>query len=322
MDIFYPYELFAQWLTFSIFHISNDLYLSNAIIFFIYDMLKILTLLFFITHVMSTIRYYLPMEKIRTVLVTNRFFGLDYFLAAIFGAVTPFCSCSSVPLFIGFLQARIPLGVAFAFMVTSPLINEIAVALFIGVFGWQITLIYICAGISIGIISGFILDKLKMEKYVENFIWQEKHKKSILNKQKPLSEVSAHISKEAFGIINKVLPYIIIGVGIGAFIHGYIPQNFFEKYLEQTGIWSVPIAVIFAVPMYTNASGIIPVIQSLVVKGIPIGTAFAFMMATVGLSLPEALILKKVLQWQLLTTFFGIVTIGIIAIGYLLNIIF
>lgn len=319
MNIFYPYELFAQWITFSVLGISSDPFLSDAIVFFVYDTLKILTLMIIITHVMSAVRYYLPIERIKDILTKRSFYGLDYFLATIFGALTPFCSCSSVPLFIGFLQARIPLGTTFAFMITSPLINEVAIALFVGIFGWQITLLYIAIGITIGMASGFILDKLKMERYVENFVWNEEAVSGEIKNNKTIKEIFPQISKEAFGIINKVLPYIIIGVGIGAFIHGYVPEEFFEKYIEKSGVWGVPIAVLLAIPMYTSASGIIPVIQSLVVKGIPIGTALAFMMAVVGLSLPEAMILKRVLKWRLLAAFFGLVTLGIIITGYILN---
>ena len=320
MNIFYPYELFANWLTFSILGITNNPFLSDAIVFFTYDTLKILTLMIVITHIMSAVRYYLPIERVRDILMNKKLFGIDYFLATIFGALTPFCSCSSVPLFIGFLQARIPLGVTFAFMITSPLINEIAVALFVGIFGWKITLIYILSGVIIGMLSGFIIDKLHMEKYVEKFIWNEDITLENNQNKKSFRKVLPILSKEAFDIILKVLPYILIGIGIGAFIHGYVPEEFFKKYLESTGVWGVPIATLLAVPMYTNASGIIPVIQSLVVKGVPIGTALAFMMASIGLSLPEALILKRVLKWQLLATFFGLVTCGIILIGYIVNI--
>lgn len=322
MDIFYPYEIIAKWLTFSVFNITNNLFLSDALIFFIYDTLKILTLMILITHLMSIIRYYLPLEKMRDVLVNKKLFGINYLLATLFGALTPFCSCSSTPLFIGFLQARIPLGVTFAFMVTSPLINEIAIALFVGIFGWKITLIYIFSGVIIGMISGFIIDRLSMEKYVEQFVWQKDIELENDKKKKSFKDNFPQLSKEAFDIIKKVLPYILIGIAVGAFIHGYVPEEFFKKYLESTGVWGVPIATVLAVPMYTNASGIIPVIQSLVVKGVPIGTAFAFMIAAVGLSLPEAMILKRVLKWQLLATFFGLVTCGIIIIGYTLNIIF
>ena len=272
---------------------------------------------------MSLLRYYLPIEKLRDFLTSHKFYGLDYFLATVFGAVTPFCSCSSISLFIGFMQARIPLGVTFSFLITSPLINEIAIALFIGLFGLKITIIYILAGIFIGMIGGFLLGKLKMEKYVADFVWNIQSQKNIENNNnKPSTkQVIKSVSREAFDIIKKIALYIIIGVAVGAFIHGYVPQGFFEVYLQKAGIWGVPVAVILAVPLYSNASGVIPIIQSLVSKGVPIGTGLAFMMAIVGLSLPEAMILKKVLKWQLLASFFGIVTLGIILIGYLFNII-
>ncbi|MCK4636191.1 MAG: permease [Candidatus Moranbacteria bacterium] len=321
MNIFYFLEVVSNWLTFSIFNIEQNSYLGNSIQFFIYDILKIFLLMVVITHFMSILRYYLPIEKLRDFLVKRKLYGLDYFFATIFGAITPFCSCSSIPLFIGFLEARIPLGVTFAFMITSPLINEVAVALFLNSFGWQITLLYAIAGILIGMIGGFILGKLKMEKYVEDFVWKVKVKngeKKDFNKVSFL-KVFPQISREAFQIIRKIAIYIIIGVGLGAIIHGYVPEGFFERYLENSGFWSVPLATILAVPMYSNASGVIPIIESLVVKGVPFGTALAFMMAVVGLSLPEALILKKVLKWQLLVTFFGVVTMGIILIGYIFN---
>jgi len=324
MDIFYPLEALSNWLTFSVLSIEQGSQLGISMQFFFYDTLKIFALMLVITHFMSALRYYLPIEKLRDFLTKRKLYGLDYFFATVFGAMTPFCSCSSIPLFIGFLEARIPLGVTFAFMITSPLVNEVAITLFFGVFGWQVTLLYIAAGILIGMIGGFILGKLKMEKYVEDFVWKVHSQKQNQPeaKKEPFIKIFPQISKEAFDITKKIAPYIIIGVGVGAFIHGYVPEEFFGKYLESTGIWSVPLATILAVPMYANASGVIPIIESLVSKGVPLGTALAFMMAVVGLSLPEALILKKVLKWPLLATFFGVVTIGIIMIGYLFNWIF
>ncbi len=321
MNIFYFLEAISNWITFSIFNIEQNSYLGNSVQFFINDILKIFLMMLVITHFMSILRYYLPIEKLRDFLIKKKLYGLDYFFATIFGAITPFCSCSSIPLFIGFLEARIPLGVTFAFMITSPLINEVAIALFLNSFGWQITLFYVLAGISIGMIGGFILGKLKMERYVEDFVWKVKVKDG---EKKDFNKISffkifPQISREAFQIIQKIAIYIIAGVGLGAIIHGYVPEGFFEKYLENAGFWSVPLATILAVPMYSNASGVIPIIESLVVKGVPFGTALAFMMAVVGLSLPEALILKKVLKWQLLLTFFGVVTVGIILIGYAFN---
>ena len=320
MDIFYPFEYFSKWLTYDVVHITNNA-LAGAVEFFIYDTLKIFFLIIIITHLMSLLRYYLPIEKLRDFLISHKFYGLDYFFATVFGAITPFCSCSSIPLFIGFMQARIPLGVTFSFLITSPLINEIAIGLFVGLFGIKITLLYILAGISIGMIGGFIIGKLKMEKYVAEFVWDIQSRKDVEkdNKKIPVKKIIKIISKEAFEIIKKIALYILIGVGVGAFIHGYVPLGFFEKYLQKAGIWGVPIAIILAVPLYSNASGVIPIIQSLIAKGVPIGTGLAFMMAVVGLSLPEAMILKKVLKWQLLASFFGIVTVGIIIIGYIFN---
>lgn len=320
MNIFYPIELFSNWLVYNLFKLEQSQHIAEALNFFIYDTLKILILLILITHLMSLLRHYLPINKFRAFLISHKLYGLDYLLASGFGAITPFCSCSSLPLFMGFMQAGIPLGVSFSFLITSPLINEIAIALFIGLFGWKITVIYIVAGILVGVIGGYLLQKLKMEKYIISL--EEKKTGCCCKKSVPTTrQIVIKITKEAFNIVKKVLPYIIIGVGVGAIIHGYVPANFFESYLQKAGVLGVPIAVILAVPLYSNASGVIPIIQSLIIKGIPIGTGLAFMMAIVGLSLPEALILKKILKLRLLLTFFGIVTIGIILIGYLFNII-
>ncbi len=323
MDIFYFLQLLSDWLTFSVLMIDSQTLLAKAVNFFIYDTAKIFILLLIVTHLMSLLRFYLRIEKLRDFLVSRRFYGLDYLLASLFGAFTPFCSCSSIPLFIGFLEAGVPLGITFSFLITSPLINEIAVALFLGMFGLKVTGIYILAGIAVGIFSGFILGKLKMEKQVADFVWNIKSAEKNIEAKKPaFNEVIKIISQEAFGIIKKIALYIIIGVGIGAFIHGYVPAGFFENYLDKVGFWSVPLAVILAVPIYSNASGVIPIIQALVAKGIPLGTALAFMMAIVGLSLPEAIMLKKVLRLKLLLLFFGIVTLNIIILGYLFNLIF
>lgn len=322
MNIFYPIEIFAKWITSNLFS-SSHMHLVEALNFFIYDSIKIFLLIIFITHFMSLLRFYLPIEKLRDFLQNHNLFGLDYFLASIFGVITPFCSCSSIPLFIGFMEARIPLGVTFAFLITSPLINEIAIGLFIGMFGLKITFIYVISGILIGMIGGYILGKLKMEKYVADFIWDIKSQNISKTEVKkiPLKRIVKIITKEAWGITAKIMPYVLAGVAVGALIHGYVPAGFFEVYLRKAGIFGVPLAVILAVPLYSNASGVIPIIQSLIAKGVPIGTGLAFMMATVGLSLPEAMILKKVLKWQLLASFFAVVTVGIIIIGYIFNII-
>ena len=320
MDIFYPLELFSRWITDGVFSLPAGR-LAGALEFFIYDSLKIFVLIVLITHLMSLLRYYLPVEKLRDFLAAHRLFGIDYLLATGFGAITPFCSCSSIPLFIGFTGAGIPLGVTFAFLITSPLINEIAIGLFIGLFGLKITLVYILAGILIGLAGGFVIGKLNMEKYVADFVWkikaQQPEKKGAVKAS--WRKVWRAITREAWGITGKIMPYVLGGVAVGGFIHGYVPQGFFEVYLQKAGLWGVPLAVILAIPLYSNASGAIPIIESLIAKGVPLGTGLAFMMAIVGLSLPEAMILKKVLKWPLLAAFFGTVTVGIIIIGYLFN---
>ena len=322
MNIFYSFEWFAHYITFNIFALDAGTHMADAMQFFVYDSLKILALIIVITHLMSLLRYYLPIEKLRDFLKSHKFYGLDYFLATIFGSITPFCSCSSIPLFIGFVESGIPLGVTFAFLITSPLINEVALALFVGLFGFKITAFYVGAGILVGMLGGFIIEHLHMERFVEDFVWKMKSQGSIIeHKHESFLLVAKKVSREAFDITKKIVLYVLAGVGIGAFIHGYVPQGFFAKYLHKAGWWGVPLAVILAVPLYSNASGVIPIMQSLIEKGVPLGTALALMMAVVGISLPEALILKKVIKWQLLATFFGIVTVGIIFIGYLFNII-
>lgn len=320
--MFYPIQLFTDWFVFDLLNIAPLSHLSASIHFFIYDSLKIIILLLLVNYFMAIVRYYLPVEKLRDFLASRKWYGLDYFMGAIFGTITPFCSCSSIPLFVGFLQARIPLGVTFSFLITSPLVNEVAVVLFAGLFGWKITILYVFSAIVLGMISGFILGKLKLEKYVADYIWQIQSQQIDLEKEKvQFSKLLKIFWNEGFEITKKIIPYVLIGIGVGALIHGFVPTGFFERYITLDNILAVPIAVILAVPMYANSVGVIPVMQSLVEKGVPLGTALAFMMAIVGLSLPEALILKKVMKTRLLLYFFGIVTICIIIIGYLFNIV-
>jgi uncharacterized membrane protein YraQ (UPF0718 family) len=321
MNMFYPIQALTNWLTYNVFNLKPDSSFGSSVNFFIYDSLKIIILLLIINYLMAIVRYYLPVEKIRNFLASRKWYGFDYFMGAIFGTVTPFCSCSSIPLFIGFLQARIPLGVTFSFLITSPLVNEVAIVLFLGLFGLKITLIYIISAILLGMISGFILGKLKLEKYVADYIWQIKSSQLEIKKdKKSFKELMKIFWIDGWNITKKIIIYVLVGIAIGALIHGYVPTGFFEKYITVNNIFAVPLAVILAVPMYANAAGIIPIIQSLIEKGIPLGTAMAFMMATVGFSLPEALILKKVMKFKLLLYFFGIVTINIIIMGYLFNI--
>ncbi|MDD2274676.1 MAG: permease [Candidatus Pacebacteria bacterium] len=314
------FQLFANWFSFNLLNLDPSSRLGESLNFFVYDSLKILILLLVINFLMAIVRHYLPIEKLKDFLASRKWYGLDYFLAALFGTITPFCSCSSIPLFIGFLEAGIPLGVTFTFLITSPLVNEIAVVLFAELFGWKITIAYVLSAILLGMVSGFIISKLKLEKQVEEYIWQIKSQKRNKTEEKvSFFNLIKIFWKEGFDITKKIALYVFLGIGVGALIHGYIPTGFFEKYITADNLLSVPITTISAVPMYANSIAVIPIMQSLVEKGIPLGTAMAFMMAVVGLSLPEALILKKVMKLKLLLIFFSIVTLNIIIIGYLFN---
>lgn len=314
----------ADWLIYSIFGLGSDSQLGTALNFFVYDTLKILILLFLIVFLMGIINAYFPIERLKDYLNRKKLYGLEYLFASIFGAITPFCSCSSVPLFIGFVQGGIPLGVTFAFLITSPLVNEVAIAMFIGMFGLKATLIYAVSGILLGTVGGWLLGKFNLEPLLSDWV------KKILGNKMEQSEFEEEkltffqripeITRGAWEIVSGVLIYVIIGIGIGAAMHGYVPENFFGKYLGGGQWWTVPIAVILAVPMYANAAGIVPVIQVFVAKGVPLGTAIAFMMATVGLSIPEATLLKKVMTMKLIGIYFGVVTLFIIISGFVFNV--
>jgi uncharacterized membrane protein YraQ (UPF0718 family) len=324
MNIFSLFQLLADWLTYDIFQIDVSSHLGVSLNFFLNDSFKILFLLLLINYLMAVIRYYLPIEKMRSFLASRRWYGFDHVFASLFGAITPFCSCSSIPLFVGFVGAGIPLGVTLSFLITSPLINEAAIVLFIGLFGWKITLAYVAAGIFLGVFGGYILGKMKLEKYVADHIFQGEVTKPLQNKsvveKKSYSILLAKFWREGWSLTKRLMPYILVGVLLGALIHGFVPTGFFEKYISASNPFAVPIAVIIAVPMYANAVSVIPIVQALVDKGIPLGTALAFMMAVVGLSLPEALILQKVMKRKLLISFFAVVSLSIILIGYLFNI--
>ncbi len=323
MDVFKPIQIFSDLITYNLFQLTKNSNLANSVNFFIYDSIKIIILLFVISFLMGIINFYFPVEKLKNYLIKNKLYGLEYLLASLFGAITPFCSCSSIPLFIGFVKGGIPLGVTFSFLITSPLVNEVAIAMFLGLFGIKITFIYVISGILLGIIGGFILGKLKLENQLTDFVKNIRENKTIFinkNKKKFIKNLP-NITRESFSIVKKVLIYVIIGIAIGATIHGFVPTGFFEKYINTNNPFSVPIAVLMGVPMYSNAAGVLPIIQVLIQKGIPIGTALAFMMAIIGLSLPGAILLKKVMKTKLLLIFFGIVTLFIIFLGYLYNLI-
>lgn len=315
---------FADWIIYSIFGIGAETHLGTALNFFVYDTLKILVLLFLIVFLMGIVNAYFPIERLKNYLNRKKLYGLEYLFASVFGAITPFCSCSSVPLFIGFVQGGIPLGVTFAFLITSPLVNEVAIAMFIGMFGLKATVIYATSGILLGTIGGWLLGKLNLEPLLSDWvkkILENKMQRSEYEEEKlTFRQRLPSITRGAWDIVKGVVLYVIIGIAIGAAMHGYVPENFFGQYLGGGQWWTVPLAVILAVPMYANAAGIIPVIQVFVAKGVPLGTAIAFMMATVGLSIPEATLLKKVMTMKLIAIYFGVVTLFIILSGFLFNI--
>ena len=317
-------QSFADWLVFGVFGLAQTSRLGEALNFFVYDTLKILFLLFLISTVMGVVNTYFPIERLRNFLSSHRLYGLQYVFASVFGAITPFCSCSSIPLFLGFVKGGIPLGVTFSFLITSPLINEVAVAMFAGTFGWTVTGIYVLSGIVLGSIGGIVLGRMKLERWLSPWVIQIQQASERNNEEWEACHLSfaerlPSIVKEAWGIVRGVLVYVLIGIAIGAFMHGYIPEGFFEQYLSRDSWYAVPVSVVLAVPMYANAAGIVPVVEVFVAKGIPLGTAIAFMMSVVGLSLPEATMLKKAMTWRLILVFFSTVTLFIILSGYLFN---
>jgi len=324
--LYYFLQPLVDYLTYGLIGLKAETHLGASINFFIYDTIKILILLFLISSLMGLVNAYFPVDRLRIYLTTKKMYGFQYFFASIFGAITPFCSCSSIPLFIGFVKGGIPLGVTFAFLITSPLVNEVAVAMFLGLFGIKATLIYAISGILLGTVGGFILGKFKLDRYLSDWVKEiqansEQESEQWEIDKTPFIDRLPIIIHEGWEIVRKVLVYVIIGIAIGAAMHGYVPENFFTEYLSADKWYAVPLAVILAVPMYANAAGIVPVIQVFVAKGVPLGTAIAFMMAVVGLSLPEATLLKKVMKWKLIGIFFGTITVFIIILGYLFNLI-
>ena len=319
-------QKFADWLVYDIFGLVDGTHLGEAVNFFFYDTIKIVILLFLISSIMGVINAYFPIDRLRNFLTSKKLYGFQYLLASLFGAITPFCSCSSIPLFIGFVKGGIPLGVTLAFLITSPLVNEVAVAMFLGAFGWEATLIYAVSGILLGTVGGAILGRFRLEKYLSPWVQQLQANAEVERieweaEEKTFFQRLPSIIHDSWDIVKGVFLYVIIGIGIGAAIHGYVPENFFTEQLSADKWYGVPLAVILAVPMYANAAGIVPVIQVFVAKGVPIGTAIAFMMGVVGLSLPEATLLKKVMTWKLIAIFFGTITIAIISLGYLFNLV-
>ena len=312
------WEYLVDVLVYGILELDKASALGSALHFFIYDTVKIYILLVLIIFAVSFLRTYFNTEKVRVYLQGKSEFTGNV-LAALFGIITPFCSCSAIPLFLGFMQARIPLGITFSFLISSPMNNEIAIALLFGLFGWKVTALYIGFGLLVAIIGGFVVGRLKMEKYilipVTPMNGDLEDVKIELSFKQRVSDAWHYTSD----IFKKIYPYVLVGVGIGAFIHGFIPTEFILKYAGSNTWYSVPLAVLLGIPMYSNAAGVMPLMEVLTGKGMLLGTALSFMMAITALSLPEAMILKRILHVKLIATFFGIVALGIMGVGYLFN---
>ncbi|MBT4824084.1 permease [Candidatus Woesearchaeota archaeon] len=317
-------EIFTEWLVFNVFKLNAETRLGEALHFFIYDSIKIILLLFVMIAIVGFLRTYIPPEKIKKWLSKGKF-GISNLFASLFGAITPFCSCSSIPLFLSFIKAGVPLGVTFSFLITSPLVNEYLVVLMWGFFGWKITAAYVVFGILIGVFAGIILGKMKLEKHlVKDMInkVKTKAKKAKAEKLQTYKTFMDRINfgiKEAVSITKKLWLWVIVGVAIGAGIHNFVPEATIQAIIFKGGIFTVPIATLLGVPMYGSCAAIVPIAVVLFQKGIPLGTALAFMMATAALSLPEAIILRRAMKLRLILIFFAIVTVGIIIVGYLIN---
>ncbi|MGE5673343.1 MAG: permease [Mycobacterium leprae] len=307
----------GELIAFRLFRLTPETHLGGAVQFFVADMLKILVMLTLIIYLVSILRSFFPPERARQLLAHRRLW-IGNVAAALLGVVTPFCSCSAVPVFIGFVEAGVPLGVTFSFLVSSPMVNEVAAILLLGLLGWRIALLYILTGLAIAVVSGWVLGQFRPERYIEPYVFQIKVGEATL--ERPTWRMR-HTDAWAYTkeILKKVTPYLVVGIGLGAFIHGYAPADWLAVHAGPGKWWAVPLAVAVGVPLYSNAAGIIPVVTSLMEKGLPLGTVLAFMMAVTALSLPEMIILRRVMRPQLLGIFVAVLTVSIIAVGYLFN---
>jgi uncharacterized protein len=326
-DPFYPFDWLATQIVTQLLGLSITSHLGSSLHFFLYDVPKVLTLLIVISFIVGTFQSFLEPERVRFFLQGKCTFAGNI-LAAMVGIVTPFCSCSAVPLFIGFLEAGVPLGVTFSYLMAAPMVNEVAMILLWGLFGLKIMLLYISFGVSLAIVSGYIIGILKLEKWVEPFVWelQKSHRNISVDDRDNLQLVVLNWQQrfeqgryQSIEILRSVWLYVVAGISIGAGIHGYVPTDFIIRYAGANNPFAVPIAVILGVPLYANIAGVMPITEALVNKGMPMGTVLAFTMSVTALSLPEMVILKKVLRPQLLAIFIGLMTIGIISIGYIFN---
>lgn len=309
---------FAAWFTYSLLSLAPGSRLGAAIEFFVYDSPKVLLLLALIVFAVGVVRTFFTPERTRRIL-SGRRESAGNVLGALLGIVTPFCSCSAVPLFIGFVTTGVPLGVTFSFLISAPMVNEVALVLLFGLFGWKVAALYLVTGLAIAILAGWIIGRLRMEKQVEDWVYATQTGETDTDER--LDWTARFVAgKEAVkDIVGRVWIYVLIGIAVGAGIHGYVPENFMAAIMGKDVWWSVPLAVLLGVPLYSNAAGIIPIVQALLAKGAALGTVLAFMMSVIALSLPEAIILRKVLKLPLIVTFFGVVALGIIAVGFLFN---
>lgn len=319
--IYLNIQKFSEWLIYDLFLLEKNNRLTEALRFFVYEFPKVILLLILIVFFVGIIRSFFTPERTRKSLEGKSLFTGNI-LASLLGVVTPFCSCSAIPLFLGFVETGIPLGVTFSFLIAAPMINEVAVILLFGMFGWKVATIYVFTGLFIAIFSGWVIGKLKLEKWVADWVYNTRFGKNETDEKIDFYGRIKYGYNAVKEIISKVWIYIAIGIAVGAFFHGYIPEDFLASIMGKSAWYSVPIAVLIGIPLYSNAAGIIPIISVLIEKGASLGTALAFMMAVIGLSLPEMIILKKVLKIQLIITFICIVGIGILLIGYLFNWIF
>jgi len=313
----------AEALTYRVLRLQPHAHLGESVAFFFYDVPKVLLLLTLVVFVVTFLQTFVSPIRVRNAL-SNRASWTGNVMGALFGIITPFCSCSAVPLFIGFLRAGVPLGVTFSFLVSAPMVNEVALGLLFAMFGWKIALLYAGTGVGIAFVSGLILGKLKMEAHLEGWVQEVLKAPALGEGEEARPDLTARIDAARQGvkdIVGKVWPYILGGIAIGAFIHGYVPQNFLAGILGKQAWYSVPLAVLVGVPLYSNAAGVIPVVEALLAKGAALGSTLAFMMAVIGLSLPETVILRKVLRPRLIATFIGVVATGILLVGYLFNLI-
>jgi len=308
----------ADWLSYSALGLARDSHLGESVAFFLYDVPKILLLLSGMVFAISIVRTFFSPERTRALLGGKRE-GVGNVFAALLGIVTPFCSCSAVPLFIGFVESGIPLGVTFSFLIAAPTINEVAVILLFGLFGWKVAGLYVASGLTVAIVAGFIIGRLKMERHVEDFVWKIHRKGDVTEEKLTWADRVERAWGSVKEIVGKVWLYVVIGIAVGAGIHGYVPEDALASILGRQAWWSVPAAVLIGIPLYSNAAGIVPIVGTLIEKGASVGTALAFMMSVIGLSLPEAVILKRVLKMPLLVTFFAVIAAAIILTGYLFN---